>query len=71
MAQTEAQRRAQKKYLSNPDNRKKRYDYNKKYHQKLRREGDIKHAEYILSLGNNVEAIADYLATAVRHKRNR
>ena len=71
MAQTEAQRRAQKKYLSNPENRKKHYDYNKKRYRKLRRDGDIKHAEYILSLGNDVEAIADYLGTAVRHKRNR
>ena len=71
MAQTEAQRRAQKKYLSTPENRRRHSDYNKKYYRKLRHEGDIKHAEYILSLGNDVEAIAEYLGTAVRHKRNR
>ena len=69
MAQTEAQKRAQKKYLSNPENKKKRVAYNTERNKRIRHEKDVKHAEYILSLGNDVEAIAEYLATEVRYKR--
>lgn len=69
MAQTEAQKRAQKKYLSNPENKKKRVIYNKARYLRLKHDKDIEHAKHIISLGDNIEAIAEYLATEVRYKR--
>lgn len=71
MAQTEAQKRAQKKYLSNPENRRKRSAQNLEYVRRRRHERNIEHAKTIISMGDDVNAVVDYIENILKHRKKK
>ena len=71
MAQTEAQKRAMAKYLSNPENRKKRTAQNLVYIRRKRHEKNIEHAKTIIAMEDNVDAVVDYIENVLKHRKSR
>ena len=71
MAQTEAQKRAQRKYLSKPENKRKRVAYNTARNKKLKHKRNIEHAKNIIALGNDVQAVTDYLEHTLGYRRTK
>lgn len=71
MAQTEAQKRAMAKYLSNPENRKKRTAQNLEYVRRRRHEKNIEHAKAIVAMGDNVDAVVDYIENVLKHRKKK